>query len=65
MGEGITEQIVGRWFAQSGGRRGKVIMEQLDGSLRALKIKFSKKQLDELDKIFPGPVGEAPEAYAW
>jgi len=40
-------------------------MEQLDGSLRALKIKFNKTQLEELDQIFPGPGGEAPEAYAW
>jgi aryl-alcohol dehydrogenase-like predicted oxidoreductase len=40
-------------------------MEQLDGSLRALKIKLSKAQLEELDQIFPGPSGEAPEAYAW
>jgi aryl-alcohol dehydrogenase-like predicted oxidoreductase len=39
--------------------------EQLDGSLRALKIKLGKKQLAELDQIFPGPGGEAPEAYAW
>lgn len=40
-------------------------LEQLDGSLRALKIKLNKKQLEELDQIFPGPGGEAPEAYAW
>ena len=40
-------------------------MEQLDGSLRALKIKFSKSDLEELDKIWPGPGGEAPEAFAW
>ena len=26
MGEGITEQIVGRWFAQGGGRREKTIL---------------------------------------
>jgi aryl-alcohol dehydrogenase-like predicted oxidoreductase len=26
MGEGITEQIVGRWFAQGGGRREKVVI---------------------------------------
>src|SRR5579859_6493868 len=25
-GEGITEQIVGRWFAQGGGRREKVVL---------------------------------------
>ena len=40
-------------------------MEQFDGSLRALKIKLSQKQLEELDQLFPGPGGEAPEAYAW
>src|SRR5215475_8768230 len=26
MGEGVTEQIVGRWFAQGGGRREKVVL---------------------------------------
>lgn len=26
VGEGITEQIVGRWFAQGGGRRDKVVL---------------------------------------
>src|SRR3954453_3749277 len=26
IGEGITEQIVGRWFAQGGGRREKVVL---------------------------------------
>jgi aryl-alcohol dehydrogenase-like predicted oxidoreductase len=40
-------------------------MEQLEGSLRALKLKFSKKSLERLDEIWPGPGGEAPEAYAW
>jgi aryl-alcohol dehydrogenase-like predicted oxidoreductase len=40
-------------------------LEQLDGSLRALKIKLNKTQLEEIDQIFPGPGGEAPEAYAW
>ncbi len=40
-------------------------LEQLDGSLRALKIKLSKDVLKKLDEIFPGPGGEAPEAYAW
>jgi len=39
--------------------------EQLTGSLRALNIKFSKALLKKLDEIFPGPGGEAPEAYAW
>jgi hypothetical protein len=29
-----------------------------------LKSKLNKAQLEELDAIFPGPGGEAPEAYA-
>ena len=40
-------------------------MEQLTGSLRALKIKFSKADLQKLDEIWPGPGGESPEAFAW
>src|SRR5260221_2912082 len=37
QGEGITEQIVGRWFAQGGGRREKgVIATKLYGGLRDL-----------------------------
>jgi aryl-alcohol dehydrogenase-like predicted oxidoreductase len=40
-------------------------MEQLDGSLRALKIRLTKDVLAQLDEIFPGPGGTAPEAYAW
>jgi len=40
-------------------------LAQLDGSLRALKVKLDVKRLAEIDKIFPGPGGAAPEAYAW
>ncbi len=40
-------------------------MDQLDGSLRALEIKLSLETLKKLDEIFPGPGGEAPEAYSW
>lgn len=40
-------------------------LEQLKGNLRALKIKFSKAEMQKLDEIWPGPGGEAPEAYAW
>ena len=39
--------------------------EQLDGTLRALDVKLSEDDLRRLDEIFPGPGGEAPEAYAW
>lgn len=40
-------------------------LEQLTGSLHAMEIKLNKAQLKKLDEIFPGPGGEAPEAYAW
>ena len=40
-------------------------MEQLDGSLRALSVDLDADALATLDKIFPGPGGAAPEAYAW
>jgi aryl-alcohol dehydrogenase-like predicted oxidoreductase len=40
-------------------------LEQLDGSLRALEIKLTPEILTALDDIWPGPGGEAPEAYAW
>jgi aryl-alcohol dehydrogenase-like predicted oxidoreductase len=40
-------------------------LEQLEGSLRALKIKLSNETLKKLDAMWPGPGGEAPEAYAW
>ena len=40
-------------------------LEQLTGSLRALKIKFTKADLEKLDEIWPRPGGEAPEAFAW
>lgn len=38
---------------------------QLEGALRALEIKLAPEDLAELDKIFPGPGGSAPEAYSW
>jgi aryl-alcohol dehydrogenase-like predicted oxidoreductase len=40
-------------------------MAQLDGSLRALELKLSDDVMKRLDEIFPGPGGQAPEAYAW
>jgi NDP-hexose C3-ketoreductase / dTDP-4-oxo-2-deoxy-alpha-D-pentos-2-ene 2,3-reductase len=39
--------------------------DQLAGSLRATELKLSAEQLDTLERIFPGPGGAAPEAYAW
>lgn len=40
-------------------------MEQLTGSLHAMEIKLDEGALKKLDEIWPGPGGEAPEAYAW
>jgi len=40
-------------------------MGQLEGCLRALEIQFSEDELEKLDEIWPGPGGQAPEAYAW
>ena len=39
-------------------------MEQLEASLRALKVSLDEAALARLDEIFPGP-GPAPESYAW
>jgi aryl-alcohol dehydrogenase-like predicted oxidoreductase len=40
-------------------------LEQLDGSLRALEISLTEEVVNHLDNIWPGPGGEAPQAYAW
>jgi hypothetical protein len=40
-------------------------MEQLEGSLRALEIQLGDEVMKRIDEIWPGPGGEAPEAYAW
>jgi aryl-alcohol dehydrogenase-like predicted oxidoreductase len=40
-------------------------LSQLDESLRALEIRLAPDTMAELDRIWPGPGGQAPEAYAW
>jgi aryl-alcohol dehydrogenase-like predicted oxidoreductase len=40
-------------------------VEQLKSNLRSLDVKLSNDVLRKLDEIWPGPGGEAPEAYAW
>jgi aryl-alcohol dehydrogenase-like predicted oxidoreductase len=40
-------------------------MEQLNGSMRALSLSLGNDVLQQLDELFPGPGGTAPEAYAW
>jgi len=52
--EGVTAPIIG-----------PRTLEQLDSSMRSIEVKLSPEELERLDKIFPGPGGAAPEAYAW
>lgn len=40
-------------------------LEQLNSCLRVLEMKPDAAFMDALDRIFPGPGGAAPEAYAW
>jgi aryl-alcohol dehydrogenase-like predicted oxidoreductase len=40
-------------------------LEQLEGAMGALEVELHDDVLAELDRIFPGPGGAAPEAYAW
>jgi len=51
---GVTSPIIGPRTVQ-----------QLTSSVRALEIQLEDEILEQLDEIFPGPGGEAPEAYAW
>lgn len=57
------------WILQNPALTGPIIgprtMDQLEGSMRALEIKLEPETLKKLDEIWPGPGGEAPEAYAW
>ena len=40
-------------------------LDQLTASQRAVELDLSADALRRLDEIWPGPGGEAPEAYAW
>ena len=40
-------------------------MEQLESAARAASIELDDKTMKKLDEIFPGPGGEAPNAYSW
>lgn len=40
-------------------------LEQLESSVKGLDVKIPEEMMKKLDEIFPGPGGEAPEAYAW
>jgi NDP-hexose C3-ketoreductase / dTDP-4-oxo-2-deoxy-alpha-D-pentos-2-ene 2,3-reductase len=40
-------------------------LDQLDTAMGALEVHLDDDVLAQLDEIFPGPGGAAPEAYAW
>ncbi|GBD26440.1 L-glyceraldehyde 3-phosphate reductase [bacterium HR30] len=40
-------------------------MDQLLDAVDALRVQLDAAQLSQLDEIWPGPGGPAPEAYAW
>ncbi len=40
-------------------------VQQLESSLKSLEITLTDDQMTRLNDIWPGPGGEAPEAYAW
>jgi len=52
--DGVTAPIIG-----------PRTMEQLTAALEALDFKPDAQTLQRLDEIWPGPGGQAPEAYAW
>jgi aryl-alcohol dehydrogenase-like predicted oxidoreductase len=57
------------WLLQVDGMTAPIIgprtMDQLTGCLRSLEFKLDDDTLTKLDEIWPGPGGQAPEAYAW
>jgi aryl-alcohol dehydrogenase-like predicted oxidoreductase len=57
------------WLLHQPGVTGPIIgprtVEQLESAVAAVDIELSEDDLAALDELFPGPGGQAPEAYAW
>lgn len=57
------------WLLHQPGVTGPIIgprtLEQLESAVTAIDISLSAEDLATLDALFPGPGGQAPEAYAW
>jgi aryl-alcohol dehydrogenase-like predicted oxidoreductase len=57
------------WLLHRPGVTGPIIgprtVSQLESAVSALDIRLSEEDLRALDELFPGPGGQAPEAYAW
>jgi aryl-alcohol dehydrogenase-like predicted oxidoreductase len=57
------------WLLQRDGVTSPIIgprtVEQLDANVASMNITLDAETLAELDRIWPGPGNQAPEAYAW
>ncbi len=57
------------WILQQPGITSPIVgprtIQQLEENVKSLEIKLSEETLKKLDKIWPGPGNQAPEAYAW
>jgi aryl-alcohol dehydrogenase-like predicted oxidoreductase len=57
------------WLMQRPGVTAPIVgprtSEQLEDALRASELKLEPKAVEAIEQIWPGPGGEAPEAYAW
>ena len=67
---GWTPSALGlAWLLHQPGVTGPIVgprtVEQLESAVSALDITLSADDLAALDDLFPGPGGQAPEAYAW
>ena len=67
---GWTPSALGlAWLLHQPGVTGPIIgprtVEQLESAVSALDIRLGEDDLRALDELFPGPGGQAPEAYAW
>ena len=67
LGAGPADVAIG-WLLRNPAVTAPIIgprtVEQL-GNLQVLEVKLGSDALERLDRIWPGPGGEAPEAYAW
>ncbi|HEX5728949.1 aldo/keto reductase [Microbacterium sp.] len=67
---GWTPSALGlAWLLHQPGVTGPIVgprtVEQLESAVTALDIVLNDDDLRALDELFPGPGGQAPEAYAW
>jgi aryl-alcohol dehydrogenase-like predicted oxidoreductase len=57
------------WLLQRPGVTSPIVgprtVAQLETTLRAVDLELNAEVMNRLDAIWPGPGGEAPEAYAW